>query len=205
MRRLVLLTLLASPALAEDPALPTYVEETATSGITTAYTGDWQYMVGGGAAVFDCDGDARLDVFIAGGEGPAGMYRNLSEPGGALRFAPVDGLGLTEVTGAYPLDIDSDGITDLAVLRIGENHLMRGLGDCRFEEANAAWGFDGGDAWSTAFAATWEAGQEWPTLAEAIMLTGLKSPFRGGLAPTTGCTAPVQASQKARALRPPCP
>jgi hypothetical protein len=36
--------------------LPTFVEETATSGITTAYTGDWQYMVGGGAAVFDRSG-----------------------------------------------------------------------------------------------------------------------------------------------------
>ena len=50
--------------------LPVFVEETATSGITTAYTGDWQYMVGGGAAVFDCDADDRLDVFVAGGEGP---------------------------------------------------------------------------------------------------------------------------------------
>ena len=177
---MVLLTLLASPALAEDPALPTYVEETATSGITTAYTGDWQYMVGGGAAVFDCDGDRRLDVFIAGGEGPAGMYRNLSEQGGALRFEPVDGLGLTAVTGAYPLDVDSDGITDLAVLRIGENHLMRGLGDCRFEEANAAWGFDGGDAWSTAFAATWEAGQDWPTLAVGNYVDRFEEAFPWG-------------------------
>ena len=31
--------------------------------------------------------------------------------------------------------------------------------------ANAAWGFDGGDAWTTAFAATWEEGAAWPTLA----------------------------------------
>jgi enediyne biosynthesis protein E4 len=43
--------------------------------------------------------------------------------------------------------------------------VMRGLGDCRFERANEAWGFDGGDAWSTAFAATWEARGDWPTLA----------------------------------------
>ncbi len=42
---------------------------------------------------------------------------------------------------------------------------MRGLGDCRFERANEAWGFDGGDAWTTAFAATWEQGATWPTLA----------------------------------------
>ena len=69
------------------------------------------------------------------------------------------------MTGAYPLDIDSDGMMDVVLLRVGENVVMRGLGDCRFERANEAWGFDGGDAWSTAFAATWEKGADWPTLA----------------------------------------
>jgi enediyne biosynthesis protein E4 len=49
------------------------------------------------------------------------------------------------VTGAYPVDIDSDGITDLVVLRVGETVLLRGLGDCAFERANESWGFDGGD------------------------------------------------------------
>jgi hypothetical protein len=36
---------------------------------------------------------------------------------------------------------------------------MRGLGGCRFERANEAWNFTGGDFWNTAFAATWEKGQ----------------------------------------------
>ncbi|WP_430464844.1 CRTAC1 family protein [Tabrizicola sp.] len=200
MRKLALLAVLASPAWAEDPALPVFVEETATSGITTAYTGDWQYMVGGGAAVFDCDGDARLDIFIAGGEGPAGLYRNLSDQGGPLRFEPVEGLGLTAVTGAYPLDIDSDGITDLAVLRIGENHLMRGLGDCQFENANAAWGFDGGDAWSTAFAATWEAGQDWPTLAVGNYVNRFEESFPWG-----SCTDNWLHRPKGAGFAPPLP
>lgn len=180
MRKALALALLATPAWGQEPVLPTFIEETSGSGLTTAYTGDWQYMVGGGAAVFDCDGDQRLDVFIAGGEGPAGLYRNLSDPGGALRFEPVEGLGLTAVTGAYPVDIDSDGITDLAILRIGENHLMRGLGDCRFENANTAWGFDGGDAWSTAFAATWEVGQDWPTLAVGNYVDRFEEAFPWG-------------------------
>jgi hypothetical protein len=72
---------------------------------------------------------------------------------------------LDAVLGAYPLDVDGDGRQDLVLLRLGENVVMRGLGDCRFERANEAWGFDGGDAWSTALAATWEAGAVWPTIA----------------------------------------
>ena len=152
-------------AFAQEPAVPIFTEQSATSGLTTPYAGDWQYMVGGGAAVFDCDADGRLDVFLAGGEGPAGLYRNLSETGGDLRFEPVAGMELTTVAGGYPLDVDSDGVTDLMVLRVGENHLMRGLGDCQFTSANSQWGFDGGDAWSTAFSATWEPGATWPTLA----------------------------------------
>jgi len=69
------------------------------------------------------------------------------------------------VTGAYPIDIDGDGITDLAVLRNGETVLLRGLGGCRFERANERWGFAGGGAITTAFSATWERGAVRPTLA----------------------------------------
>src|SRR5262249_49795528 len=65
----------------------------------------------------------------------------------------------------YPLDIDGDGITDVVLLRVGETVLMRGRGACKFERANEAWGFNGGDAWWTSFAATFEHGADWPTLA----------------------------------------
>jgi hypothetical protein len=78
---------------------------------------------------------------------------------------PGEATDLERVTGAYPLDIDSDGTLDLVVLRHGEDVLLRGLGACTFERANEAWSFDGGDAWTTAFSATWEPGQTWPTLA----------------------------------------
>ena len=72
---------------------------------------------------------------------------------------------LAAVTGAYPLDIDSDGHTDLAVLRVGEDVILRGLGDCRFERANEMFGVDGGDTWTVAFSATWEGSSSLPTLA----------------------------------------
>ncbi len=146
---------------------PRFVEETSAAGIAHVYDGDWEFYVGGGVAVFDCNGDGRPDLFFVGGSNAASLYRNESPSGGALRFARQSGSGLEvkAASGAYPLDVDGDGITDLAVLRVGENLLFRGRGNCRFERANDLWRFNGGTEWTTAFSATWEAGSEWPTLA----------------------------------------
>ena len=117
--------------------------------------------------MFDCDDDHRPDLYLAGGAGPALLARNASQVGGSLSFTPVHdpATDLSDVTGAYPLDIDGDAVSDLAVLRRGETVLLRGLGDCRFERANEQWSFDGGDAWTTAFSATWEGASTLPTLA----------------------------------------
>jgi hypothetical protein len=147
--------------------VPHFVDETASSGVAQTFGGEYPYAVGGGVAVFDCDDDGRPDLYIGGGSGPAVLYRNESPIGGALRFVPVadPATNLTRVYGAYPLDIDGDGIVDLMVLRDGENVALRGLGGCRFEAANATWGLDGGDALTTAFSATWEGTETLPTLA----------------------------------------
>ena len=148
-------------------AAPAFVDDTAAAGIDHAYTGGIEYFVGGGVAAFDCDGNGLADLFFAGGTDPAALYRNESPIGGALRFANVASpiTDLTQVTGAYPIDIDSDGLMDLAVLRRGANVLLRGLGDCGFEDATAALGLDGGDSWTAAFSATWEGSNRLPTLA----------------------------------------
>ena len=61
------------------------------------------------------------------------LFVNSSDGGIALSANTPDELALTSVTGAYPLDVDSDGTMDLAVLRVGEDLLLRGIGDCRFE------------------------------------------------------------------------
>ena len=141
-------------------------DETQSAGLQHRFTGEWQQIVGGGAATFDCNDDGFDDVFLAGGILPSAFYRNTSTQGGALSFVKErSGLEIAEVTGAYPLDIDSDGVMDFVVLRVGANVLMRGKGDCQFEDASLAWGFDGGDGWSTAYAATWEKGKTWPTIA----------------------------------------
>lgn len=169
-RLLILAALAATPALAQDkapdPAVPAFTEVAAAAGVTHVFDGEDNYMVGGGVAVFDCSGDGFDDMVIAGGSARAATFVNRSTSGGALAFERVtSGAELDAVLGAWPLDVDSDGLQDLVLLRLGENVLMRGVGDCRFERANEAWGFDGGDAWSTALAATWESGQSWPTLA----------------------------------------
>jgi enediyne biosynthesis protein E4 len=155
----------STPTTALGP--PRFVEETASAGISQTYDGPLAYFAGGGVAVFDCDDDGNPEVFVAGGVNPATLFHNDSPVGGALRFTsiPDRAADLTAVTGAYPLDIDGDGRTDLAVLRNGENVLLRGLGGCRFERANEAWSFDGGTASTTAFSATWEGSATLPTMA----------------------------------------
>lgn len=156
----VWLALMSFPACAE----PVFVDDAAGLPAPHVYSGGWEHFVGGGVAVFDCNGDRRPDLFAAGGENPAQLFVNRSAPGGPIRFEAGKTPALTGVTGAYPLDIDSDGLLDLAVLRVGPNRILRGLGDCRFEDATEALGLPIRDAWTTAFTATWEAGQTLPTL-----------------------------------------
>ena len=173
---------ITSSAWGQDtPAIPSFAEEGVSAGVTSIYAGDWQYMVGGGVATFDCSDDGKADMLLSGGAAPATFYRNTSVLSGALGFTPeVSGLELDAVTGTYPLDIDSDGIVDLVLLRQGENVVMRGLGDCKFARANEDWGFDGGNEWSTAFAATWEHGASWPTLAVGNYLNRQEEDFPWG-------------------------
>ena len=158
-----------APARAFAGDTPVFREEAAAAGIDHSYTGPWEFFVGGGGAALDCNGDRFPDVFLAGGKGPATVYANRSQAGGALAFEAVaqelDPKDLENVTGAYPLDVDQDGYQDLVVLRVGENLLLKGGPDCRFTKANFDWQFDGGRAWTTAFSAIVEPGETFPTLA----------------------------------------
>src|SRR5437773_1216873 len=74
----------ATPTTASGP--PHFVEEAVAAGLDHTYAGDFTYAVGGGLAVFDCNGDARPDVYVAGGEGPAALYVNDGSVGGPLHF-----------------------------------------------------------------------------------------------------------------------
>src|SRR5262245_40328336 len=94
--------------------VPDFHEEALAAGIDHKYTGGWEYFVGGGVASFDCSGDRKPDVFLAGGTSEARLYINRSKTGGELKFEAVDmGLDrkdLTKVLGAYPIDINNDHI-----------------------------------------------------------------------------------------------
>ena len=179
MIRILALLVLTSPALAQT--IPQFVDQTATAGIAHSYRGEWEYMVGGGVAVFDCNADQRPDMYIAGGENPSQLYVNNSADQGDLKFlATPSGAEMDAVTGAYAINMDGDKIPDLVILRVGENVVMRGKGNCQFERANESWGFDGGDAWSTAFAATWEGKNSLPTLAVGNYIDRTQEAFPWG-------------------------
>jgi len=147
--------------------VPQYQEEALNAGIDHQYAGPWEYFVGGGVATFDCNADRLPDVFIAGGINESALYINKSQTGGELRFErQLDpSARLKRVTGAYPVNLDNDEWTDLVVLRVGENQLLRGGPNCTFSNANISFGFDGGAAWSTAFSANFENSSAYPTLA----------------------------------------
>lgn len=162
MKRLALIFLVASPALAE----PAFIDRAGALPAPQIYAGGWEHFVGGGVAIFDCNGDARPEIYAAGGENPARLFLNITAAAGAdITFAEGDVEPLTAVTGAYPLDVDGDGNLDLMVLRAGPNVLLRGDGQCHFTDMTQGWGLEPGNHWSTAFAATWEKGRDWPTFA----------------------------------------
>ena len=151
----------------DAPITPLFVDETRAAGIDHAYDGEYPFFVGGGVATFDCNDDAKPELYFAGGVNPAALYVNESAVGGALSFAKKTSAAtdLLLVTGAYPLDFDNDGVLDLAVLRRGPNVMLRGLGNCEFAEATESLGIDAGNDWTVSFAATWERDAEHPTLA----------------------------------------
>lgn len=158
---------------ADDTALqidvPSMQEEAVSAELVHQYTGPWEFFVGGGVASFDCNADRKPDLFIAGGTNPAQLFVNHSEPGGALAFThqtiTIPAQVLKNVVGAYPVNIDNDAYTDIVVLSVGENQILKGGPHCTFSLANGPFSFDGSDAWTTAFSAIWENDNPFPTLA----------------------------------------
>lgn len=157
MKTIAVLVGLAALPVAADPVF----ENMSANLPPHTYSGGWEHFVGGGVAVFDCNHDRLPDVFAAGGSSPATMIRNDRD----FAFTAMTIPEITGATGAYPIDIDGDGHMDIFVLRVGQNQILRGKGNCMFEDATEAFGIPESDAWSTAFTAWWEDGDTRPTLA----------------------------------------
>ncbi len=164
------MTPIAAQDSADDLDVPRFVEIADAAGLRHTFESDAEFSIGGGAAAFDCDNDHDADLFIAGGNAPAGLFRNLSEPDTPLRFKNIsamlglDDTGIRRISGAYPIDFDNDNDLDLFVLRFGANQLLENDGKCNFSIAGGKAGIPDTDDRTTAFAATWRMGNDSPVL-----------------------------------------
>jgi hypothetical protein len=152
-----------TPPLASSPW---FADEAAARGLTLRHRSGHAGTVfrlpeimGGGAALFDMDGDGDLDALLVqsgtlGGPDTGqrhGLYRN----DGSGRFADVTsgsgvdvaGYGMGVATGDY----DGDGDPDVYLTNLGANVLLRNDGGGRFTDVTAAAGV-AGSGWSTSAA-----------------------------------------------------
>ncbi|EEB85709.1 CRTAC1 family protein [Roseobacter sp. GAI101] len=159
--RLALIFWSVAGAACADPLF----EDISTGLSDHQYTGGWEHFVGGGVSAFDCSADGRPDLVAAGGTSPMILLKNVSETG-HIAFEPLPLAGeVTGVTGAYPIEIDGDGLLDLYIMRVGPDRVLQGGPDCSFTDVTASWNIPQTDQWTTAFTAWWDAGAQFPTLA----------------------------------------
>ena len=142
------------------PPIPQFKDIASAVGLTVSHisTSDKRYIVesiSGGAGLFDCDEDDRLDIVVvngstidhyrkSGGDPLVTLYHQ--EPDGTFKDITKEA-GLTRVgwgMGVAVADYDNDGHLDLFVTGYGGNVLYRGLGNCKFEDVTEKAGVRGG-------------------------------------------------------------
>jgi enediyne biosynthesis protein E4 len=145
---------------------PHFIDRANDVPVQQVYSGPWEHFVGGGVAVLDCNHSGFPSLYVAGGSGPSRLFVNSTAgPGQPITFTLGSVAKITDVTGAYPIDVDGDGWVDLFVLRLGGYVVLKGGADCTFTDVTKDWGLEPDGKWTTAFSATWEKGQSWPSIA----------------------------------------
>lgn len=141
------------------PAVPKFIDVAHDRGLTVSHisTGEKRYIVesmSGGAGLFDCDDDGRLDIvtvngstverYLKGGDLMVTLYHQ--ERDGTFKDITKQA-GLTRLgwgMGVAVADYDNDGKLDLFVTGYGGNVLYRNLGGCKFEDVTEKAGVRGG-------------------------------------------------------------
>jgi enediyne biosynthesis protein E4 len=141
------------------PAIPKFKDIAQSVGLTVSHisTGEKRYIIesmSGGAGLFDCDDDGRLDIVTVNGS-TVDRYQNGGDPMVTLYHQEPDGTfkditkqaGLTRLgwgMGVAVADYDNDGKLDLFVTGYGGNALYHNLGNCKFEDVTEKAGVRGG-------------------------------------------------------------
>jgi len=122
---------------------------------------DLPEIMGGGVALFDADGDGRLDIFLCDGgpivpdpkrdDPPCRLFRNRGDGRFDDVTATAGAPGPSFAMGAAAADYDGDGRTDLFVSGWRGQRLYRNLGGCRFEDVTERAGL-ASLAWTTSAA-----------------------------------------------------
>jgi enediyne biosynthesis protein E4 len=141
------------------PPIPKFKDIAQSVGLTVSHisTSEKRYIVesiSGGAGLFDCDDDGRLDIvtvngstvdrYLKGGDPMVTLYHQ--EPDGTFTDITKQA-GLTRLgwgMGVAVADFDNDGKLDLFVTGYGGNVLYRNLGNCKFEDVTEKAGVRGG-------------------------------------------------------------
>lgn len=117
----------------------------------------------GGAGVFDCDNDGKLDIVMVNGS-TVDRYKAGGDPMVTLYHQDAD-FKFTDITekaglnvkgwgmGVSVADFDNDGLLDLYVTGYGHNVLYKNMGGCKFKDVTAkaglaVGGFSTGSAWA---------------------------------------------------------
>lgn len=154
-------------AESKGPAMPRFEDVTEATGVDFIHLSapEKKYIVesmSGGVAVFDFDGDDRLDLYFVNSltvdtaDDPANarsaLYRNVGNKDGIPRFEDVtDKAGVAHPgwgVGTCIADYDGDGRRDIYVTNVGQDVLYRNLGDGTFEDVAGKLGIVAG-GWST--------------------------------------------------------